>query len=696
MKLVCKISFALICVTMWGAATAQMPASQEQAIILKRMIERNHFSPRVVSDSFSADVFNKTIEGLDPLHLIFTAEEYAKLAAFRYQLDDELNGGAWKFLPLLSQTYTVAFRRADSLVNLILQKPLDVSVEDKATLSSEKDHQYASNPAELKKTWTKWFKIQLLNYLYDFALAQTPKMSMKEALLKNEAAVRQKLKRAAASQFEELKNPEELNRLVKEVYLSAVATSFDPHTAFFSADDKKGFESALSTEAESFGFIIDEKEGKIIIQHLIPGGPAWRSGELHRNDQLLQFALDGKEFQDATLLDADEVAEFIENPTVKTISLKIKKGDGLMKTVSLRKEKIESEDGRVKGYVLKGAKKVGYISLPDFYTVWDEGTGSSCAEDVAKEIVNLKKEGIEGLILDIRSNGGGSMQEAQEMIGIFINDGPLFGVKGRDGKTSFLKDPNRGTIWDSPMTVMINGQSASASELLAGSLQDYNRAVIVGSNSFGKSTMQRVLPMDTTAGERTVNSPLGFVKITLGKVYRLTGATAQLKGVQPDVQLPDAFDVVEGKEKHMPNALSADTVKRNSYYKALAPLPVKELATASQQRLASNPAFAEIRQYIAQLSAFFKNKNQVVPLKLEAFEKWRPQNNALMSEEESKPSPASSLYTVANHQYEAQRLQGNAYAGEVNAILLRHLQSDSYIEETYRIVLDLIQKTTLK
>lgn len=696
MNCVSKIFTTLSLFAISGIATAQMPAAQEQAVVLKRMIERNHFSPRSVNDSFSADIFHKTMAGLDPMHLLFTAEDYTKLSSLRYGLDDELNGGGWKFLPLLTQTYTAAFRRADSLVNLILQKPIDVSLDDKATLSVEKDHRYAANVAELKGAWTKWFKIQLLNYVYEFAAAQTPKMSMKEGLLKSETIVRQKLKRSASTQFEDLKNPAEMARMVKEVYLSAIATSFDPHTEFFSADAKNDFESSLSTQAESFGFIIDEKDGKILIQHLIPGGPAWRSGELHRNDQLLQFGFDGKELQDATLLDTDEVAEMIGTTTAKSITLKIKKGDGVIKTLSLRKEKIESEDGRVKGYVLKGAKKVGYISLPDFYTAWDDGAGSSCAEDVAKEIVNLKKEGIEGLILDVRFNGGGSMQEAQEMIGIFINEGPLFGIKGRDGKTAFLKDPNRGTIWDGPMAVLINGQSASASELLAGSLQDYNRAVIVGSSSFGKATMQRILPMDTTAGDRMVNSPLGFVKITLGKIYRLNGSTAQLNGVQPDVRLPDAFDVVEGKEKHKPNALSSDTTKRNGYYKPLGALPVKELEAASKQRLAGSSSFAEVQQYIAQLSAFYKNKSQVVPLKLEAFEKWRQQNDVLMSEREEKPSATTSLYAVANHQYEAQRLQSNAYAGEVNAVLLKNLQSDSYIEEAYRVVQDLIQKHTPK
>ena len=258
--------------------------------------------------------------------------------------------------------------------------------------------------------------------------------------------------------------------------------------------------------------------------------------------------------------------------------LKFRKKDGTTRIVLLRKEKIENEENIVKGFVLKGEKKIGYILLPAFYTEWENESGSSCANDVAKEIVKLKKENIDGLILDVRYNGGGSLGEAMEMIGIFVDEGPLMGQKQKAEKVIYLKDPNRGTIYNGPMALMVNGQSASASEILAASLQDYNRALIVGSNTYGKATMQQMMLLDTMTNRPTqIGNAKDIVKITTGKLYRLSGETAQMNGVSPDIVLPDAFDGLDYREKFSSFALPADKVAKNAYYKPLAALPVNEL-----------------------------------------------------------------------------------------------------------------------
>ena len=663
--------------------------------MLKRVIEKHHYSPRAINDSFSADVFKKIIHTIDPLQLVLTAKEMDQLSAYRHKLDDELLNNGWKFYNLLADIYGPSVHRSDSLAKMISQKPLDIIAADKIGISKDVEEQFAANTAELKQRWTRYFKYRLLNAAYDLSMAQTPKIHLKDAIAKNETVLRQKIGRSLQPYFDRFKDPKEMRDHILETYLVSISNCFDPHTQYLSPEQNDMFKTALSKEEESYGFLIGENEGKTVIMHLVPGGPAWRSGEVHRNDQLLQLSFDKKDFIDATLMDAEEVDEMLEETKAQTVNLRIKKGDGSIKTVSLRKEKIESEDNSVKSYVLKGTRKVGYISLPDFYTTWEKGAGSSCAEDVAKEIVHLKKEGIEGLIVDVRYNGGGSMQEAIEMIGIFINDGPVLAMKNKE-KASYLKDPNRGTIWDGPLSILINGQSASASEALAGSLQDLNRAIIVGSASYGKATMQQIVPMDTTSGGNRVNSPQGFVKVTVGKLYRLGGNTAQLKGVQPDVVLPDAFDVVEGREQHMPHALPADDIKANAYYKPLTPLPVKELAASSHARLSASEDFAMVKSENQKLAAFYKIKKQEVPLQLPAFEKWRKDNDALMEENQREESGTSAEFAVLNHQFEKQRLQNNVYAGEINNIQLIQLKKDIYITEAYHIVSDLIQKINSK
>ncbi|HET9430289.1 MAG TPA: carboxy terminal-processing peptidase, partial [Chitinophagaceae bacterium] len=511
----------------------------------------------------------------------------------------------------------------------------------------------------------------------------------------NEAVLRQKIKGTVLAEFQELHSPEAVAQHVKEAYLVAIASSFDPHTEFFSPGEREHFEAALSTQTKSYGIVIDESDGKLVIKQLIPGGPAWKSGEVHRDDQVLQLRFDNGESIDASSLSAEELTEMLEESEAASMAVGIKKTDGTVKTIILPREKIETEENSVKSFVLKGSKKIGYISLPDFYTSWDQESGSSCADDVAKEIVNLKKEQIEGLILDVRFNGGGSMGEALQLIGIFINEGPLVGVKESSGKPGFLKDPYRGTIYDGPMVVLINGQSASASEALAASLQDYNRAVIVGSTSYGKATIQRIFPMDTTAGERKVVSPSGFVKITIGKFYRLNGGTTQLNGVRPDVYLPDAFDVLKYKEKFVPLALPSDTINRNNYYKALPGLPSSQLAQQSSQRLNVNAGFNSLKSSLQQYEDFFGGEEQTVPLNLEAFEKWKAQyNQAIIGQEEKTEN--TTLFEVSNHGYEQQRLKSNSYAGEINAVFIKNLKQDMYIEEGFRVLTDLIQLNVIK
>jgi carboxyl-terminal processing protease len=359
----------------------------------------------------------------------------------------------------------------------------------------------------------------------------------------------------------------------------------------------------------------------------------------------------------------------------------------------LKKEKMENEENIVKSFVLNGEKKIGYILLPGFYTEWENESGSSCANDVAKEIIKLKRENIDGLILDLRYNGGGSLGEAMEMAGIFIDEGPLFSLRDKAGKLQTLKDPNRGTIYDGPLALMVNGQSASASEILSACLQDYNRAVIVGSTTYGKATGQQMFSLDTLSNKAEPAPGMDMVKITGEKLYRLTGATAQFSGVIPDVALPDAFDAMEYREKFSKQALLPDTAKRNSYYKALQPLPAGKLSALSLQRTKNNEEFNSVRQFIDAERKFLSGRMNTIPLKWDAFEKWMKENNP--DDEPGKESKApTKKFTVENHARDKELLFNNAYAKEVNSVWLQNLAEDIYVEETFSVLLDLINLRT--
>lgn len=677
-------------------AFAQRNPLQDKAIVLKRQIEKNHFNPKAVNDSFSSEMFSKILKELDPRQNLFTADDYAFLSGYRYKLDDELSGSPWKFLDAASNLYQQRLKRADTLVVSILQKPLDVNIDDKISFSREDGFHFAASPAELRLRWTKWFKFLLLDKIQDLYENDSTKTPVKTLLAKNESSIRERLKTKTQKTIKELSDPSFVNSYLQEIYFNALATTFDPHTEYFSPREKENFQSELSTENFSFGFEIEEtKEGKVVVAQLIPGGPAWKSGELHVNDELLQVQWQGKPATDVSNMSYDEVDDLLNESNHGTISLKVKKANGVIYSVTLQKEKIETQDNVVKGYVLKGAKNIGYISLPDFYTSWGDENGSGCANDVAREIIRLKRENIDGLILDVRFNGGGSLGEALQMAGIFIDEGPLTATKDRTGKLVFLKDPNRGTVYDGPLVLMVNGQSASASEMLAAALQDYNRAIIVGSPTYGKATMQQIFPMDTMSRNSSAESPYGYVKITTGKLYRVSGQTAQLKGVIPDIKLPDAFEAVHFGEKFEPDVLPSDTARRNPYYKPLPLLPIEQLRSSSNERVNSNKNFQEIKEAIKTEAQINEATTRVVPLKLDLFEKWAIENNKrnILFDEE-KEAAASKLFVAHNHKDDMVEFASDAYSKAINDVTLKNIQQDVYIEEAFQILLDFLKMQT--
>ena len=671
---------------------AQLPALQQKAIVLKRMIELKHYSPRPVDDNFSVAVFKKLLEETDPRRIFFIAPEFKQLQTFSASLDDELQGKSWGFVDQFSAVYKNALMRADTLAGKTLQKPFDFSVNESIISSKEDNFNFAADNSALAGRWSRRLKLQVMGRIYDAATSDSvKKKSFKDALVSMEAATREKVKIAEKKVIKNILDfPGGYDAFVSQIYLNAIASCFDPHTNYFSPQGKEEFQAQLSTEAFSFGIELDENEkGQVVIDQLVPGGPAWKSGELHNGDALLSLQWEGKVAVDMTGASLEEVYDVLDQSSHDRMVFKFRKADGTLVIVLLRKEKIENEENIVKGFILKGEKKIGYILLPGFYTEWGNESGSGCANDVAKAIIRLKKENIDGLILDVRFNGGGSVGEALEMGGIFIDEGPLSSIKNKEGKQITLKDPNRGTIFDGTLALMVNGQSASASELLAATLQDYNRAVIVGSDTYGKATAQQMFSLDTISNLAAPAENKEMVKITIAKLYRLTGGSAQFNGVSPDVILPDAFDAMEYREKFSKYALIPDTGKRNSYYKPLPALPVSELAKRSATRVIANDGFKEVKKFIEEEKKLNVVTTRTIPLKWDSFEKWMKENEedeGIMDEEEMP----TRKYTVENHAGDKEQFRNNPYAKEVNEVWLKNIAGDIYIEEAFSVLLDLI------
>jgi carboxyl-terminal processing protease len=648
-----------------------------------------------VNDSFSADLFRSFFKATDPRTILFTPGEYKQLETYKLKLDDELNGSEWKFFDVFVPLYKKALTRADSIVDAVTQKPFDFNANESVTSSKENNLSYTSELPAIANRWLRVLKYKTLQALYDETEEDTTgKTSIKSILPKREAAIRELVKKNELKNFQRiLKSATGIENDLADHYLSVIAECFDPHTNYLSVNDKQEFLESVSTEAESFGVDWEEdEEGNITAEHLAPGGPAWKSGGMNEGDKLIKMQWGKDPPVDVTGMTQEEVTALMSKNVNASLTLTFKKANGTENTVTLFKEKIDNEENIVKSFVLTGPKKIGYIMLPGFYTNWENETGSSCANDVAKEIVKLKRDNIDGLILDLRFNGGGSLGEAMDLIGIFIGEGPLSAVREKDGKLQYLKDPNRGTIYDGPLAIMINPASASASEMVAASLQDYNRALIIGSNSYGKATMQQLFAMDTFKINSKTPVPEGkdAVKITTGKLYRLNGRTAQKNGVVPDIKIPDLMDGMQISEANKKFALSSDTATKNNYYKPLKPLPVSQLAEASKKRIAADGYYKLVQAVINYSINEQKAGAITIPLKAEAFEEWIKQREKDMEAPDIEELDFKPAFKTANHTMDAKLMEKSEFARLLNEGWFENLEDDSDLSEAYLVICDLI------
>lgn len=668
--------------------------SQQQAKALVETIQQRHYSPRTIDDEFSQFLFGQFLESLDPDKLYFTIADLNAISSFRKSLDDELTGKSWTFINKIIPLYKSRLLQADSIINELTLKPFDFSSNEFFSIAA--DTSWARNEKEKKNKWYQVLKYETLEGLADIATVQFSQSGAinKKEVLSKETQVRLMIKSRHHRQIKSiLQTAGGFENYVQTIYLDAIATSFDPHTNYFPETEKQNFESFLSKDGYYFGFALGENEkGEPAIIHLYPGGPAWKTGELNQDDVLLQMKWEGKEPIDLVGAEAAEVSSLLDASNNELLYLTIKKTNGQVKTVQLRKEKMEGGDEDiVKSFLLTGSKKIGYISLPGFYTEWENEGGSSCANDVAKELVKLKKENINGLILDLRFNGGGSVAEALEMAGIFIEEGPLCLAKGKDGKIITLRDPNRGTIYDGPLLVLVNGQSASASELVAAVLQDYNRAFIAGSATYGKATGQQIFPLQS--GSTVITNEKGYAKITTGKIYRVTGRASQKVGVIPDMVIPDIFEGLAYREKDMPAALIEDTVKRNSYYKPLNPLPVSMIGVKSIQRIDTDKNF---KQVLALQKIITEESSNSTPVSL----KWDEIETQLKETEELQKFGTEQIkitsYKAENHAYDKKRIASDDFFSLINSRWLQKLERDLILEESFRILIDYISIANIK
>ena len=664
---------------------------KEKSCILKRFLEQQHYQPIKWDDSTAVLLYNKWINSLDDEKLFFIKEDIGILETFRLKLDDELNGKEWGFFDKSVQLYKKRLQKTDSMIRLILSKPLDFSKPDNLLWPFES---YAVSETELFQRWQKYLKWQVLRHVAEEVADSSGNIDIKTPVNLNtlETNARAQVKKNElgyiTSKLSGIPNK------LQDAYLDNIAWCYDPHTNYMNLAAKTEFETRMSASELSAGMDLEENEkGDLEIDYLQPGGSAWRSGKINKGDVITKIKTGSVE-KDIKELQEDEIDEYLNGAKQQDIEITVRTTAGETKSVKLVKEKITNDESIVKSFVLRGRQNVGYIHLPGFYSRENEDakyikdlTLDGCANDVSKEIIKLKKDSIEGIILDLRNNGGGSMWEAMQLAGIFIDIGPVASVKEKDGKVHFLKDPNRGSIYDGPLIVLVNGGSASASEFVSATLQDYKRAIIVGGTTYGKGTAQVVMPMDTTATPS--KDATDFVKVTGSKFYRVNGSTTQWKGVEPDIQLPDLYDDEAYKEKANLSALPPDNSRVGVFQLYMLP-SVTALAEKSKARVEKNAYFLSVKNF---LQWYRKNKKgKSVTLQWAGYVSDYTAAKKIFRDIEGAV-PQSDPIFVNNNKFDWQRiLQSTEISKEVNDTYIENIKTDETILEGYRIMVNWIGK----
>jgi carboxyl-terminal processing protease len=475
--------------------------------------------------------------------------------------------------------------------------------------------------------------------------------------------------------------------------VNAITTTMDPHTEFFPPVDKRYFDEEMSGRFFGIGASLQYDEGNIKVASVLTGSPAWKSGEIQVGDVIVKVAQGDAEPVDLTGFVVTDAVKLIRGKKGTEVKLTLRKQDGTLKIVTIVRDEIVQDESFARSAIVKeGSSKIGYIFLPEFYADFDRPNGNRSYIDVAKEVQKLKDEQVDGIVIDLRNNGGGSLYDVVQMAGLFIEEGPIVQVKDREERASVLKDKDKNVLYSGPLAVMVNEFSASASEIFAAAIQDYGRGVVIGSTStYGKGTVQRNIGLDRETGFSMSNSDLGTVKLTLQKFYRINGGSTQLRGVYSDIVLPDNLEYLKVREKDDPDALPWDEISKATYNNWQPGYDLKTIQNLSNQRLEQDQTFKMIHETTEWLS---KQNDKEYSLSIEKYRKERKAIQASIKQLEGLMKLKQEI-DVAALPKEVDRWSDDLTKKERFAQWIKNLKQDIYLNQAVKVVNDMIGQQNL-
>ncbi len=659
--------------------------------LITYVLERGHYDAKTIDDGFSKEVYKDYLSAVDPLKRFFYKEDVETFAVYEDKIDDQIKGKDLTFFNLTHDKLLERMKEVRGIYKEILAEPFDFS-EDEDINTNYEDIDYVNSRGELKERWRKQLKFSTLGNYYDSKEDQEKQLEKDPNFkMKSDVELEKEAREATLTSMEEYFDfSEELERKdYFAVYINAIVEEFDPHTFYFAPQDKDRFDIAMSGKLEGIGARLQKKSDNITIMEVISGGPAWLSDKLSEGDIILKVKQEDEAAAVSIVgMRLDDAVKLIKGPKDSKVTLTVKKKVmGNIEDITITRDVVELEETYAKSaLVKKNGREFGLINLPKFYFDMENYADRNAASDVKKEIIRLKKEGMEGLVLDLRNNGGGSLKTVVDIAGLFIEKGPIVQVKSKEAGQEILEDQDPSILWDGPLVILVNELSASASEILAAAMQDYKRAIIIGSKqTYGKGTVQNVIDLNQTVRSNEYGD-LGALKLTTQKFYRVNGGSTQLEGVKSDVVVPNRYSFIDIGEKDYENPLPWDQIKAAKYKIWDGYIDFAEAIKNSNQRMSNNSQL----NLIAENAKWVKEQRdeEIYPLNYEAYE-----NQRLLSQEDAKRFDAIDKYTsnltYKSLPYEIELSATDTTLREKRDRWHESLTGDVYVEEAINVLEDI-------
>ncbi len=695
-----KMSLVTTCLALFSFTTIKYFFDKNQVIleIMMSGLNNAHYEPKKIDDNFSARFFDLYLKRLDYTRMFLMQPDVENMGKYKTKVDDQIQNETFELFELSNELITRRISEKETWYKEILAKPFDYAVNEEYETDGQKTD-YAKNETELRNKWRQYLQYHTVARLHELVEANEKIKNAKDTTAKVrpfdslEVEARGKVVKTMNDYFKRLKKRNKKERYAD--YVNSIASMYDPHTEFFAPKDKKKFDQTMSGQLEGIGARLQQKDDYIKVSELVVGGPAYKQGEIQANDFIIKVGQGSAEPVDIVGMDIDDAIELIKGKKGTEVKLTIKKPDGTIKIVPIVRDIIELDETYAHSAVIdNGKNKTGYIKLPTFYSDFTRTGAHHCAEDVKNEVLKLQKENVNGIVLDLRDNGGGSLSEVVTMGGLFIKSGPIVQVRKNDmkpdgsksAKIDQLNDKNPEQLYDGPFVIMVNRNSASASEIMAAAMQDYKRAVVIGTQSFGKGTVQSFLELDNyVIPQLDSMKPLGALKVTMQKFYRVNGGATQLKGVMPDITLPDPYVYIETGEKELDNPMPWDEISK-AQYDPYTSINYEKLKKSSTDRIKKSKEFSLVDMEAKSIKS--KKDDTKYSLNLEKYtaevKKYKEENKKY--EDLSKDIKG---FAVNLMQVDVQRLSADTNKLNREKKWALNLKKDIYLQEAANVISDM-------